>query len=142
MNVLIVIDMQNDFIDGALGTKEAEAIVPRVVDKIRIFDGMVLATRDTHEADYLQTQEGKNLPVEHCIRGTVSYTHLDVYKRQVFGKGSKERRVYLNDRTNLYIREYLESRKDNNPALFVSMKSPHERLSKAGIEYILSLIHI
>lgn len=70
MNVLIVIDMQNDFIDGALGTKEAEAIVPRVVDKIRNFDGMVLATRDTHEADYLQTQEGKNLPVEHCIRGT------------------------------------------------------------------------
>lgn len=70
MNVLIVIDMQNDFIDGALGTKEAEAIVPRVVEKIRNFDGMVLATRDTHEADYLQTQEGKNLPVEHCIRGT------------------------------------------------------------------------
>ena len=69
MNVLIVIDMQNDFIDGALGTKEAEAIVPRVVEKIRNFDGMVLATRDTHEADYLQTQEGKNLPVEHCIRG-------------------------------------------------------------------------
>lgn len=51
MNVLIVIDMQNDFIDGALGTKEAEAIVPRVVEKIRNFDGMVLATRDTHEAD-------------------------------------------------------------------------------------------
>ena len=70
MNVLIVIDMQNDFIDGALGTKEAEAIVPRVVDKIRKFDGLVLATRDTHEMDYLQTQEGRNLPVEHCIRGT------------------------------------------------------------------------
>ena len=68
--LLIVVDMQNDFIDGALGTKEAEAIVPRVVDKIRNFDGLVLATRDTHEADYLQTQEGKNLPVEHCIRGT------------------------------------------------------------------------
>ncbi|RGV92642.1 cysteine hydrolase [Ruminococcus sp. AF14-10] len=70
MNVLIVVDMQNDFIDGALGTKEAEAIVPRVVDKIHNFDGLVLATRDTHEADYLQTQEGVNLPVEHCIRGT------------------------------------------------------------------------
>lgn len=70
MNVLVVVDMQNDFIDGALGTKEAVAIVPNVVDKIMDFKGRVLATRDTHETDYLSTQEGKNLPVEHCIRGT------------------------------------------------------------------------
>ena len=70
MDVLIVVDMQNDFIDGALGTAEAVAIVPNVVAKIRDFDGLVLATRDTHEQNYLQTQEGKNLPVEHCIRGT------------------------------------------------------------------------
>ena len=70
MKVLVVIDMQNDFIDGALGTPEACAIVPAVVDKIRNFDGLVLATRDTHGADYLNTQEGRNLPVEHCIKGT------------------------------------------------------------------------
>ena len=70
MDVLIVVDMQNDFIDGALGTAEAVAIVPNVVAKIRDFDGLVLATRDTHEQNCLQTQEGKNLPVEHCIRGT------------------------------------------------------------------------
>lgn len=70
MNVLVVVDMQNDFIDGALGTKEAVAIVPRVVEKIKSFDGIVLATRDTHEKDYLSTQEGKNLPVEHCIKGS------------------------------------------------------------------------
>ena len=70
MKVLVVIDMQNDFIDGALGTPEACAIVPAVVDKIRNFDGLVLATRDTHGADYLSTQEGRNLPVEHCIKGT------------------------------------------------------------------------
>ncbi len=70
MNVLIVVDMQNDFIDGALGTKEAMKIVPRVAEKIKEFDGTVLFTRDTHETDYLQTQEGRKLPVEHCIRNT------------------------------------------------------------------------
>lgn len=70
MNVLVVVDMQNDFVDGALGTKEAEAVVPRVVDRIKDFEGLVLPTRDTHEKDYLQTQEGKKLPVEHCIRGS------------------------------------------------------------------------
>lgn len=70
MKILVAVDMQNDFIDGALGTKEAVEIVPRVAEKIRQFDGRVLATRDTHEANYLETQEGKKLPVEHCIRGT------------------------------------------------------------------------
>lgn len=73
MNILVVVDMQNDFIDGALGTKEAIAIVPNVVDKIKHFQGRVLATRDTHETDYLSTQEGKNLPVEHCIRNTAGW---------------------------------------------------------------------
>lgn len=68
--ILIVVDMQNDFIDGALGTKEAATIVPKVEDKIRNFDGEVFFTRDTHETWYLETQEGKNLPVPHCIRGT------------------------------------------------------------------------
>lgn len=70
MKVLVVVDMQNDFIDGALGTAEALAIVPNVVGKIKSFEGRVLATRDTHASDYLKTQEGKKLPVEHCIRGT------------------------------------------------------------------------
>ena len=68
--VLVVVDMQNDFITGALGTPEAQAIVPRVVEKIQGFEGTVLFTQDTHGKDYLQTQEGKNLPVEHCLRGT------------------------------------------------------------------------
>ena len=70
MKFLIVVDMQNDFIDGALGTKEAVAILPAVKTKIENFEGRVLFTRDTHETDYLETQEGKNLPVEHCIKGT------------------------------------------------------------------------
>lgn len=70
MKVLVVIDMQNDFIDGALGTKEAERIVPNVAKKMKEFDGLIFATRDTHEENYLDTQEGKNLPVKHCIRNT------------------------------------------------------------------------
>ena len=70
MNILVVVDMQNDFIDGALGTPEAVAIVPKVMVKMMNFDGLVLATRDTHGEDYLEKQEGKNLPVVHCIKGT------------------------------------------------------------------------
>lgn len=73
MNILVVVDMQNDFINGALGTKEAQTIVPRVVEKIRNFSGRVIYTRDTHEDHYLETQEGKNLPVVHCIRGTAGW---------------------------------------------------------------------
>ena len=68
--LLIVVDMQNDFIDGALGTPEAVAIVPNVKKKIEEFQGCVLFTRDTHETYYMETQEGRNLPVPHCIRGT------------------------------------------------------------------------
>lgn len=68
--MLVVVDMQNDFIDGALGTKEAVAIVPKVVEKIQNFKGLVYYTRDTHDENYLETQEGKNLPVKHCIEGT------------------------------------------------------------------------
>jgi len=70
---LIVVDMQNDFISMALGTPEAVAIVPAVKEKIQNYVNQgyrVIYTRDTHEADYLQTPEGKKLPVEHCIRGT------------------------------------------------------------------------
>lgn len=70
MKFLIVVDMQNDFIDGALGTKEAVAILPAVKAKIESFDGRVIFTRDTHDSDYLTSQEGKNLPVEHCIKNT------------------------------------------------------------------------
>ena len=64
---LIVVDMQKDFVDGALGTKEAVAIVPSVVKKIEEFDGEIFATLDTHGENYMQTMEGKNLPVPHCI---------------------------------------------------------------------------
>lgn len=68
--ILIVVDMQNDFITGALGSEEARAIVPKVCEKIKAFDGETLFTRDTHGPEYPETQEGKNLPVSHCVKGT------------------------------------------------------------------------
>ena len=73
MKLLIVVDMQNDFIDGALGSKEAVAIVPYVKQKIESFDGKVFFTRDTHFDDYMTTQEGKNLPVPHCVQNTAGW---------------------------------------------------------------------
>ena len=70
MKILVVVDMQNDFIDGALGTPEAQKIVPAVAEKIKNWGDAVYATQDTHQPDYLTTQEGRNLPVAHCIEGT------------------------------------------------------------------------
>ena len=67
---LIVVDMQKDFVDGALGSAEAAAIVPNVVRKIQDFDGELIATFDTHHENYMDTAEGKKLPVPHCIQGT------------------------------------------------------------------------
>ena len=72
--LLLVIDMQIDFIDGALGTPEAEAIVDKVVEKMKTYPtANIIATRDTHTPDYLHTQEGRNLPVKHCIQGTLGW---------------------------------------------------------------------
>ena len=84
MKLLVVVDMQNDFIDGALGTPEAVAIVPYVKEVIESFDGKVLFTRDTHFENYMETQEGKNLPVPHCIKGTEGWEirkELDVLRK-------------------------------------------------------------
>lgn len=78
MEILVVVDMQNDFINGALGTAEAQAILPNVVDKVRNFDGKVIFTRDTHEKDYLESSEGRNLPVPHCIRDTEGWQIVPV----------------------------------------------------------------
>ncbi|MBO4878195.1 MAG: cysteine hydrolase [Ruminococcus sp.] len=67
---LIVVDMQKDFVDGALGTKEAQAIIPAAVKKIEEFDGEIFATFDTHFENYMDTAEGRKLPVPHCIKDT------------------------------------------------------------------------
>ncbi len=69
MKILVVIDMQNDFISGVIGTKEAQQIVPNVIQKIKAFDGCLAVTQDTHFDDYLSTQEGFNLPIPHCLTG-------------------------------------------------------------------------
>lgn len=68
--ILVVVDMQNDFVDGALGSAEAAAIVDKVVNKIKDFDGEIIVTYDTHSDNYMDTREGRYLPVPHCIRGT------------------------------------------------------------------------
>lgn len=89
---LIVIDMQNDFIDGALGTPEAQAIVPNVKKKIEEYESRgdeIIFTRDTHESDYLNTNEGKHLPVEHCIYRTNGWrvcAEFDTFKHTVIDK--------------------------------------------------------
>ena len=74
--VLVIVDMQNDFVDGALGTPEAQAIVPKVADYIREHadkDTILLFTKDTHKENYMETLEGKNLPVPHCIKDTFGW---------------------------------------------------------------------
>ena len=87
--ILIVIDMQNDFVDGVLGTKEAQAIVKKVLDKVKNFSGEIIFTQDTHKADYLETQEGKNLPVEHCIKGSYGWQLIDSLKEIIKEKGCR-----------------------------------------------------
>lgn len=82
---LIVVDMQRDFVNGALGTAEAAAILPKVVEKVFNFQGEVLFTRDTHFENYLTTGEGKLLPVEHCIKGTSGWElmeELEVFRTE------------------------------------------------------------
>ena len=71
--ILVVVDMQKDFVDGALGTNEAISIVPRVSEKIKNFEGKIYVTKDTHGENYLDTNEGKNLPVIHCVKGSAGW---------------------------------------------------------------------
>lgn len=87
MKILIVVDMQNDFITGSLGSQQAKDILPYVCCKIIKWDGMIFATQDTHNADYLTTQEGRNLPVEHCIEGTPGWEIETSVQAALAGKG-------------------------------------------------------
>ena len=73
MKYLIVVDMQVDFITGILGSKNAEAIVPNVVEKVKNFDGTIIFTRDTHFDNYMETQEGTKLPIAHCMKDTIGW---------------------------------------------------------------------
>ena len=97
MKILLVVDMQYDFINGSLGTPEAVAILSKVEQKIKEFNGELIFTRDTHDEDYLQTLEGINLPVPHCIKGTkgweIPIQLLEARENRIIDKvtfGSKE----------------------------------------------------
>lgn len=68
--ILVVVDIQNDFVDGTLGTPEAQAIIDNAADKIKKFNGEIFVTYDTHYDNYMETNEGKKLPVPHCVKGT------------------------------------------------------------------------
>ena len=110
--VLVVVDMQNDFINGALGTAEAVAIVPKVAEKIKNFDGTVLYTRDTHEENFMETQEGKNLPVPHCIRGTEGWqirTELQQAGAEVVDKPTFGSRILAEKLVEMNREEAIES---------------------------------
>ena len=96
--ILVVVDMQNDFVTGCLGTKEAQAIVPAMVTYVKAFDGEVVFTQDTHGENYMETQEGAKLPVPHCLKGSKGWEIVPELKEiadkcKIFEKptfGSKE----------------------------------------------------
>lgn len=115
--ILIVIDMQNDFITGSLGTKEAVQIVDNVKNKILSYDKQnVYATRDSHNDDYLTTEEGKNLPIKHCIIGSEGHEIIDELKplidekniinKPTFGSvelANKIKEIYDNNNGNIEV---------------------------------------
>lgn len=94
---LVVVDVQNDFVTGSLGSPMAQAMLPRLVNKVRAHQGPVVFTRDTHYTDYLSTREGQLLPVVHCVEGTDGWQivpelerlrtehHWPVYDKEIFG---------------------------------------------------------
>ncbi len=99
MKILVVIDMQNDFLTGALGNAETASVVDKVVEKMKDFhaaemDGRIIATLDTHYENYLSTQEGKNLPIPHCIKGTHGWNLADQIKSSL-----SENDVTINKKT-------------------------------------------
>ena len=113
---LIIIDVQNDFITGSLGTEEARRMLPRLLEKVSRFSGEILLTQDSHSDNYPDTQEGKLLPVSHCIIGTEGWEfHRDleklraernakVYRKPCFGSVS-----LVDDLKDAYEKELLDS---------------------------------
>lgn len=106
---LIVVDMQNDFISGSLGTAEAIAIVPAVIEKISNYEGTVFFTQDTHFDNYFDTQEGKNLPVKHCIKDTYGWELEEELK-----KFQKEKNCTVYEKTTFGSAELAQEMKNWN----------------------------
>ena len=137
-HILIVVDMQNDFIDGALGSKEAVAIVDSVKEKIRSYpSGDIMATMDTHGGNYLETQEGRMLPVVHCIRGTEGWKirpdieellkGAKIYEKPTFGS------MKMAEDLKLLIRFYAEdwTHKELARELGISPANCRKRIQRA-----------
>lgn len=99
MNVLLVIDLQNDFVDGALGNKGNDKIVKPIENLVENFDGEVIFTRDTHDENYLESLEGSHLPVKHCIKNSKGWQiKIDTKNHKIIDKpsfGSYELVEYL-----------------------------------------------
>lgn len=99
--VLVIVDMQNDFIDGSLANKDAEAIVPGICKLVKQWKGPIICTKDTHYENYLDTQEGKNLPIKHCIKNSegweVNSQIMEALKERdaAFSKGSLNRTTFV-----------------------------------------------
>ena len=109
MKILIVVDMQNDFVSGALGTPEAEKIVPAVANRVAETPGRgekILFTRDTHGAHYLETQEGRKLPVPHCIRETEGWEIIPELKSDAAGKVVIDKPTFGSSAMGLLLAEY------------------------------------
>ena len=105
-NILIVVDMQKDFVTGELGTPEAQSIVPKIKQYAKKFDGVIFFTRDTHFGDYFETQEGEKLPIKHCTIGSVGWeivpelndiNHTDIQKSRFASLQLAQRISYYDD---------------------------------------------
>lgn len=107
MDVLVVIDMQNDFVTGSLKTKDGENFLKKIVKKVNEFDGEVVYTLDTHYDDYLSTNEGKNLPIEHCIKGTWGHEIPDELKKTKSFESAKkfEKNTFASVKLGEYLKE-------------------------------------
>lgn len=114
---LVVVDMQKDFVKGPLGTKEAQTIMPYVVERVKSFSGKVIFTRDTHEENYLETQEGKNLPIPHCIKGTDGWELMPEFSE------CTKQAVVMDKPTfgSLSLVEYLKQENEKDPITSIEM---------------------
>lgn len=106
--ILIIVDMQNDFISGSLGTPEAEKIVNKAVEIIQAHEGPILLTLDTHGMDYLQTAEGRALPVPHCVKGTHGHSlHPQIAAlKKIEGAKMFEKTTFGSTALAAYLKEY------------------------------------
>lgn len=107
MDLLVVIDMQNDFISGSLKGRDTEKLLDKVVEKVEEFKGEIIYTLDTHYEDYLKTKEGENLPIEHCIKGTWGHEIADALKETKSFDRSKK--FEKNTFASIELGEYLKS---------------------------------